>query len=172
MKASSLGKILADRTGVQLDRMGRVMVEPDLSIVGHNNIFVLGDLACYTHQDGKPLPGVAPVAMQQGSYLAKAIQAKLNGTTAAPFQYFDKGSLAVIGRNQAVAQIAGRKLSGIFAWLIWVFVHLAYLVEYDNRALVLFQWGLYYFTRKRGARLITGKSSYGWALVKGKGEDK
>jgi NADH dehydrogenase len=155
VRASSLGKILADRAGAQLDRAGRVIVEPDLSIAGHPEIRVVGDLAVYTHQTGKPLPGVAPVAMQQGRYVAHAILAKLRGEPAPKFHYFDKGNLATIGRNKAIADIKGLHLSGFPAWFVWVFVHLMYLVEFDNRLLVLTEWVYNYITRNRGARLIT-----------------
>jgi NADH dehydrogenase len=157
MKASVLGQILAERAGAKLDRAGRVMVEPDLSVAGQPNIFVIGDLANFSHQDVKPLPGVAQVAMQQGGYVAKLIQRRLKGETPAPFHYRDPGSLAVIGRNAAVADFGFIKFGGFPAWLIWVFIHIFYLIEFDNRLMVMFQWAWNYFTRKRGARLITGK---------------
>ena len=162
VQASGWGKVLAERTGVKLDRVGRVIVEPDMSLANQPNIFVIGDLAHFAHQseDGKPLPGVAPVAMQQGRYLAKLIQARLKGQTKAPFHYVDKGSLAVIGRNAAVADLGFVKFSGFFAWFLWIFIHIMYLVEFDNRLLVFFQWAWNYVTRKRGARLITGASPY------------
>ncbi len=157
VKASPLGKSLADATGVALDRAGRVMVEPDLSVPGHPEIFVIGDLANYSHQTGKPLPGVAPVAMQQGRYVAQVIAKRLRGKTSGPFQYFDKGSLATIGRAAAVADFGRIRFSGFVAWLAWLFIHLMYLVEFDNRLLVITQWAYNYLTRNRGARLITGK---------------
>ncbi|HXW00727.1 MAG TPA: NAD(P)/FAD-dependent oxidoreductase [Anaerolineae bacterium] len=157
MKASVLGQILAERGGTMLDRAGRVIVEPDLSVAGQPNIFVIGDLANFSHQDEKPLPGVAQVAMQQGGYVAKLIQRRLKGETLAPFHYRDPGSLAVIGRNAAVADFGFIKFGGFLAWLIWVFIHIFYLIEFDNRLMVMFQWAWNYFTRKRGARLITGK---------------
>jgi NADH dehydrogenase len=160
VKASRLGQILAERTGVKLDRAGRVTVEPDLSLAGQSDIFVIGDLANYGHQGDKPLPGVAQVAMQQGKYVAKLIRARLQGRTVLPFHYTDKGSLAVIGRNSAVADLGFMKFSGFPAWFIWVFIHILYLVEFDNRMLVLFQWAWNYFTRKRGARLITGDDPF------------
>lgn len=156
VKASRLGQILAERTGVALDRAGRVIVEPDLTLAGQPNIFVIGDLTHYGHQGDKPLPGVAQVAMQQGKYVAKFIEARLQGRTVSPFRYIDKGSLAVIGHNAAVADLGFMKFSGFPAWFIWAFIHILYLVEFDNRMLVLFQWAWSYFTRKRGARLITG----------------
>jgi NADH dehydrogenase len=157
VRASRLGKVLAERAGAQLDRAGRVMVEPDLSVPGHPEIFVIGDLSSFTHQGGKPLPGVAPVAMQQGSYVARLIQHRLAGREkSAPFRYFNKGNLATVGRNRAVAEFGRLHISGFPAWFTWVFVHLMYLVEFDNRLLVFTEWVYNYFTRNRGARLITG----------------
>ena len=155
------------------------MVTGDLSVAGHPEIFVIGDLAHF-EQDGKMLPGVAPVAMQQGGYVAKLIQNRLQGraTAAATFRYFDKGSLAVIGRASAVAEIRGLHLSGVLAWLTWLFVHLLYIVEFSNRVLVFVQWGFLYLTYNQGARLITGRecenvgegavSSYHDRILKGK----
>ncbi len=161
VQASGMGKILADRTGVELDRSGRVIVEPDLSLANQPNIFVIGDLAHFAHQnEDKPLPGVAQVAIQQGQYMAKLVRKRLKGQTPESFRYFDKGSLAVIGRNAAVADIGPLKFSGFFAWLLWVFIHIMYLVEFDNRLIVFFQWAWNYVTRKRGARLITGPQPY------------
>ena len=156
VKASGLGQVLAERTGATLDQAGRVVVAADLTINGFSNIFVLGDLANFSHQDDKPLPGVAQVAMQQGQYVARLIQARLAGKERPPFRYQDRGSLAVIGRNAAVADVAGLKFAGFPAWFVWVFIHILYLVEFDNRILVMFQWAWNYWTRKRGARLITG----------------
>ena len=160
VKASPMGKILAERTGAELDRAGRVIVAPDLSIPGQPNIYVIGDLAHFAHQGDKPLPGVAQVAMQGGNYVARLIRARLEGRTLPAFHYNDKGNLAVIGRNAAVAELNRLHLSGFPAWVIWIFVHLFYLIEYDNRLLVLVQWAWSYFTRKRGARLITGSSPF------------
>jgi NADH:ubiquinone reductase (H+-translocating) len=157
VKASAMGKTLAQKTGVELDRVGRVMVEPDMSIANYPNIFVIGDLANFSHQGDKPLPGVAPVAMDQGKYVAKLIEKRLQGNTIEAFSYVDKGSLAVIGQNAAVANIAGFKLSGIIAWFIWIFAHIYYLIEFDNKLIVTIQWGWNYITRGRGARLITGE---------------
>jgi NADH dehydrogenase len=158
VKASPLGKVLAERTGVECDRAGRVIVEPDLSIKGHPNIFVIGDLAHFAHQDGKPLPGVAPVAMQEGEYVASLIKQRLQGKTSLPrFYYVDRGSLAVIGQNSAVVDLGFMKLTGFLAWLFWLLVHIYFLIEFDNKLIVMVQWGWNYFTRKRGARLITGK---------------
>jgi NADH dehydrogenase len=157
VKASGLGKVLADRAGAPLDKAGRVLVEPDLSVPGHPEIHVIGDLANFAHQGGKTLPGVAPVAMQQGRYVARLIVKKLGGETVAPFHYFNKGNLATIGRNRAVAEFGKLHLSGFPAWFVWVFVHLMYLVEFENRLLVLVEWVYNYITRNRGARLITNE---------------
>ncbi|MEX0977619.1 MAG: NAD(P)/FAD-dependent oxidoreductase, partial [Pirellulales bacterium] len=159
VKGSSLGAKLADAVGQQTDRAGRLVVEPDLSLPGHPEIFVIGDLANFSHQGGKPLPAVAPVAMQQGRYVAKVIQARLTGHSApAPFHYRDKGTLATIGRASAVADLGWLRVSGFLAWVIWLFVHIMYLVQFQNRVLVLIQWAFSYFTRGRAARLITGES--------------
>lgn len=157
VRASKMGTVLAERAGAELDRVGRVIVNPDLSLPGKPDIFVVGDLAHYAHQDSKPLPGVAPVAMQQGAYVAKLIQRRLQGEDLPLFHYSDVGSLAVIGHNAAVASIGGLKISGFPAWLIWVFVHIYYLIEFDNKLIVMIQWFWHYFTRKGGARLITGE---------------
>jgi NADH dehydrogenase len=157
VQASPLGGMLAASAGAKLDRAGRVLVEPDLTIAGHPEILVIGDLANFSHQTGKPLPGVAPVAMQEGRYAAKLVQKRLAGETTPPFHYWDKGSLATIGRASAVADFGRIHIDGLIAWLTWLFVHLMYLVEFDNRLLVLIQWAYNYFTRNRGARLITGK---------------
>ena len=160
VRANRLGKILGERAGAQLDKAGRVLVEPDLSLKGHPEIFVIGDLASFTHQGGKPLPGVAPVAMQEGRYVAQLIRRRIEGKEAGkPFHYFNKGNLATIGRNKAVADFGFIHISGFFAWFTWVFVHLMYLVEFENRMLVLTEWVYNYVTRNRGARLITGGKS-------------
>ena len=156
VEASGLGKKLSERTGAPLDRGGRLIVEADLTVPGHPEIFVIGDLASFSHQTGQPLPGLAPVAMAEGRYVARAIQTRLRGKPVAPFHYFDKGNLATIGRNSAVAEFGRLHISGFFAWIVWLFVHLMYLVEFDNRLLVLIQWMSNYITRNRGARLITG----------------
>jgi NADH dehydrogenase len=157
VRASRLGKVLADRAGATLDRAGRVVVQPDFSVAGHPEIFVIGDLALYTHSGAKPLPGVAPVAMQEGRYVARLIRDRAAGrATTKPFRYFNKGNLATIGRNKAVADFGFLHLSGFLAWFTWVFVHLMYLVEFENRLLVLTEWVYNYVTRNRGARLITG----------------
>ncbi len=159
VKASGMSQVLAERTGASLDRVGRVMVEPDLSLPNHPNILVLGDLAHYTHQGGTPLPGIAAVAMQQGSYAAKLIRTRLRQQTLPAFRYSDGGSMAVIGRHAAVANLGKVKLSGMLAWFIWVFVHIYYLIEFDNKLLVMIQWGWHYVTGKQGSRLITGKDA-------------
>lgn len=160
VKASAMGQVLANRTGAELDRVGRVMVEPDLSLAGYSNIFVIGDLAHFAHQDGKPLPGVAPVAVQEGEYVAKLIKRRLkDDQRLLPFSYMNAGSLAVIGQNRAVADLSFAQFTGPLAWLTWVFAHIYYLIEFDNKLIVLLQWGWNYFTRNRGARLITGEAS-------------
>ncbi len=157
VKASPLGKALSEKTGAELDRIGRVIVESDLSVPGYPNLYIAGDLAHYIPEgEERPLPGTAAVAMQQGSYLAKTIKRKLAKKTVPAFQYKDQGSMAVIGRNEAVANLNFTKLSGFPAWFIWIFVHIYYLIEFDNKLLVLMQWGWQYFTSQRGARLITG----------------
>ena len=155
VRASSFGQVLAKRTGAGLDRAGRVLVNPDCTVPGHPEIFVIGDLA-HLEQDGKLLPGVAQTAMQGGTYAAKLIGRRLRGETLLPFRYFDKGSLAVIGRASAVAAIGKLEISGILAWFTWLFIHLMYLVEFSNRILVFVHWGFLYLTYDRGARLITG----------------
>ena len=163
VQASPLGEILAKRTNATIDRAGRVQVQPDLTVPGHPEIFVIGDLANFSHQTGKPLAGVAPVAMAQGRYVARAIMARLKGKSLGPFHYHDKGNLATIGRNMAVADLGKLHLSGFPAWVVWLFVHLMYLVEFDNRLLVLTEWVYNYFTRNRGARLITNYRQAGKA---------
>jgi NADH:ubiquinone reductase (H+-translocating) len=156
--ASPLGRILSEVAGTKLDKFGRVIVEPDCTIPGHPEIFVIGDLANFSHQSGSPLPGVAQPAIQQGRYVAGLIEKRLRGQKVPRFHYLDKGNLAVIGRGDAVADLNGLELSGFPAWLIWIFIHLLYIVEFQNRLLVFIQWGWFYFTYDRSARLITGKS--------------
>ncbi len=155
VQASPLGRVVAAAAGAELDRHGRVIVGPDLSVPGHPEILVLGDLAHSRHAEGSPLPGVAPVAMQQGAYAARRITRRLRGEDVPPFRYRDRGSMAVIGRSAAVAQIGRLRLHGATAWLTWLFVHLMYLVEFENRLSVLLQWAWSYVTRNRSARLIT-----------------
>ena len=156
--ASPLGRILSKEAGATLDNAGRVVVHPDLTIPGHPEIFVIGDLANFSHQTGKPLPGVAQPAIQQGAYVGKLIQARLRNKQLPPFHYFDKGNLATIGRGAAVADLNWLQISGWPAWLIWVFIHLLYIVEFQNRLLILLQWAWLYITFDRSARLITGKN--------------
>jgi NADH dehydrogenase len=156
VRASPLGKMLADATGAAVDRGGRVPVQPDLTLPGHPNIYVIGDMAAAT-SNGKPVPGVAQGALQEGKFAAAAIRKRLAGRTdVGAFSYWDKGSMATIGRNAAVCEIGWLKLTGFIAWLAWLFVHIMYLVNFTNRILVLFQWFYNYLTRNRSARLITG----------------
>jgi NADH dehydrogenase len=163
--ASPLGQVLADRAGAALDRGGRVIVQADLTVPGHPDIYVIGDLAHFQHGDLQtPLPGVAPVAMQQGRYVARAIGHRLRGRPVKPFRYFNRGDMATIGRGAAVADIRGWRFSGYLAWLLWLFVHLLFLVEFENRLLVLSQWAYSYITRNRAARLITGPSPFPLAV--------
>src|ERR1700678_4291049 len=156
--ASPLGVILSREAGAKLDRAQRVIVEPDMSIAGHAEIFVIGDLSNYSHQTGRPLPGVAQPAIQQGHYVAKLIRARLRGQKLPPFHYFDKGNLATIGRGAAVADLNWLRLSGWPAWLMWVFIHLVYIIQFQNRLLVMLQWAWLYITFSRSARFITGKN--------------
>jgi NADH:ubiquinone reductase (H+-translocating) len=157
---TEFGHALARRTGAETDKAGRMLVRPDLTIPGHPDIFIIGDLAAAPGgPQGKPLPGVAQVAMQGGAYAAHVIQERLKGAREIkPFRYFNKGELAVIGRGAAVANIFGLRLWGLPAWLAWLFVHLMYLVEFQSRVLVFIQWGFQYITFSRGARLITGET--------------
>jgi NADH:ubiquinone reductase (H+-translocating) len=156
--ASSLGARLAELTGAESDRAGRVTVEPDLTLRGHPEVFALGDMVRVRGPDGAPvvLPGVAPVAMQQGRYAARVVLARLRSRETRPFRYRDKGNLATIGRAAAVADIKGLRLSGFVAWFVWLTVHLFYLVGFQNRVLVFIRWFVSFVTRGRGARLITG----------------
>ena len=149
--ASFVGKTLI----ASVDRVGRVIVNDDLTIPGHPEVQVIGDLANFSHQTGEPLPGVSPVAMQQGRQAARNILRMIRGGKPQPFRYFDKGSMATIGRNKAVADLKFFHLSGLFAWLAWLFVHIIFLVGFRNRLLVLIQWAWAYLTFDKGARLIT-----------------
>ncbi|MEZ5403606.1 MAG: NAD(P)/FAD-dependent oxidoreductase [Bryobacteraceae bacterium] len=155
IQTAPIAGLLAEASGARRDRGGRLHVEPDLSLRGHSNLFVLGDIA-HLEQDGKPLPGTCPVAMQQGWYMSKAIAARLANRPAPPFRFHDKGTMATIGRHAAVADLGFVRFDGILAWLAWLFVHIAYLIGFRNRLLVLIQWGFQYLTFNRGARLITG----------------
>ena len=157
--ASPLGKKL----GVPCDRAGRVQVQPDLSIPSHPEVFVIGDLATLKDENGKPVPGVAPAAMQEGTFVAKTIRRDLTGRPRENFKYWDKGSLATIGRAAAVAQFGKIHISGFVAWLSWLFIHIFFLIGFRNRLLVFIQWAWSYMTYERGARLITGSSELpGW----------
>ena len=158
VRASFMGKVLAERTGSELDRAGRVVVEPDLSVKDYPDVFVIGDLANFPHQ-GRPLPGVAPVAMKEGEYVADLIAKRVIGVKAEPFSYTDFGSMAVIGQNKAVANLNFARFSGFVAWIIWVFAHIYYLIEFDNKLVVMIQWAWNYVTQGRGARLITINTS-------------
>jgi NADH dehydrogenase len=134
-----------------------VFVQADFSIAGHPEIFVIGDLAAYTTADGKPLPGLAPAAQQAGRYVAGVIGARLRREPPPQFKYRDRGSMAIVGRATAVAELGRFHLGGFSAWLAWLFIHLMQLIEFENRVLVLIQWGWFYFRRSRAARLITGE---------------
>jgi NADH dehydrogenase len=154
---TEFARTLAKKTSAETDRAGHIKVAPDLTVPNFPDIYVVGDLALVNAKDGKPLPGVAQVAMQGGAYAAHAIVRKVTGKPPqAPFVYFNKGDLAVIGRAAAVANIFGVHLSGFPAWIVWLFVHLMYIVEFQSRILVFVQWGFLYLTFNRGARLITG----------------
>jgi len=157
---SPLGRTVAKRTNAETDRGGRIKVNSDLTVPNYPDIYVIGDLALLQDANGKALPGVAQVAMQQGTYAAKAIVRKLRGETETKsFKYFDKGDMAVIGRWSAVANIFGAHISGFFAWIIWAFIHLMYLVQFQSRILVFIQWAIQDLTFNRGARLITGPAA-------------
>jgi NADH:ubiquinone reductase (H+-translocating) len=159
VSASPLAAALTAATGASVDRGGRVVVNSDLSLPGHPEIFAIGDIANCTHGDGKPLPGVAPVAIQQGKYVAKLIQTRLRGKTLPAFRYRNLGNLATIGRSAAVADFGKIRVSGFPAWFLWLVIHLMNLVSFRNRLLVLFQWGWSYLTFDRPARLITSPDS-------------
>jgi NADH dehydrogenase len=148
---------LARSLGAPLDRAGRVLVAPDLSVPGHPEVFVIGDLAAVTQTDGKPVPGVAPAAIQEGIHTAKNIVRMVNGQPTLPFRYRDKGSLATIGRAAGVADFGRIRLSGFIAWAAWLGIHIFFLIGFRNRLLVILQWAWAYVTFQRGARLITGK---------------
>jgi NADH:ubiquinone reductase (H+-translocating) len=150
-----MGGILAERTGAERDRSGRIIVAEDLTVPNYPDIFVVGDLAHFAHQDDKPLPGIAPVAMQEGQYVAKLIQNRLKQRPMAQFAYKDTGGLAVIGRHSAVVHFPWMRLTGFPAWFVWLFVHIFFLIEFDNKIIVMIQWASNYITRKQGSRLIT-----------------
>jgi NADH dehydrogenase len=154
VSASPLGKML----GAPTDHAGRVLVQPDLTLPGHSEVFVCGDMASLKQGNGKPVPGVAPAAMQMGEFAAKSIVGDLHGASRKPFEYLDKGSLATIGRSAAVADVFGLKMSGLTAWLTWLFVHVLFLIGFRSRVQVVWEWLWAYVTFSRGARLITGQS--------------
>jgi len=155
IKASPLGKMIAGTNEKLLDKSGRVFVEKDMSVPGYPEVFVIGDLANYPYQTGEPLPGLAPVAMQQGRHVAKLILARLKNKTIKPFKYIDKGTLATIGRSRAVGTVWKFKFKGFIAWFLWLTIHLRYITGHQNRILVLIQWAWNYFTWARVARVIT-----------------
>jgi NADH dehydrogenase len=155
IKASPIGKALSDSTGVKLDRSGRVIVLQDCSIQGWRDVFVIGDLAHFSDPDGNPLPGLAPVAMQQGRYVAKLIEGRLKGESKLGFRYSDYGTMSILGRNSAVAMIDGLRFSGWFAWFFWLFIHLRGIIQFGNKLLILTQWAWKYFTRDHYAGFIT-----------------
>jgi len=158
--ATPFARELAERTKSETDRNGRIKVNRDLTVPNFPDIFILGDLAHAVDEKGTPLPGVAQVAMQGGAYAAKVIRARLEGKKELPpFHYFNKGEMAVIGRAAAVANIFGIHVSGLLAWLMWLFIHLIYIVEFQSRVQVFVQWGFEYLTFSRGARLITGEAA-------------
>ncbi len=157
VQASPLGNRLAEATGAAVDRGGRVIVDPDLSVPGHPDIFVIGDLAHYVHQTGEPLPGVAQVAIQQGRYVGDLFQRRLAGKRVSPFHYRDPGNLATIGRGMAVAELGRVRLAGWLAWQIWLFIHLMYQIDVESRVLVFIQWLWNFLTRRRSALLITDR---------------
>jgi NADH dehydrogenase len=160
VQASPLGRRLAEATGAETDRAGRLAVQPDLTPASHPEVVVIGDLALCKDANGRPLPAVAPVAMQQGRYVGRAIAARLRGKTPPPFRYHHRGDMATIGRASAVADLGRVHISGYLGWLAWLFVHLMNLVGYQNRLLVFMQWMWNYVTRNRAARLITGASPF------------
>jgi NADH:ubiquinone reductase (H+-translocating) len=155
VKASPMGALLAEKTGAELDRVGRVIVNDDLSVPNHPNIFVVGDLAHFAHQGDNPLPGVGAVAMQQGEYLAESIGQRLQGNATVAFRYLDLGSMAVIGQHEAVVDMGFVKFSGFFAWLAWLIAHIYFLIGNDRKLTVTIQWIWNYFAGDRGSRLIT-----------------
>jgi NADH:ubiquinone reductase (H+-translocating) len=160
VETTTFGKKLAQRTHAETDKSGRIKVSSDLTIPKYPDIFIVGDLAHAIDKDGKPMPGVAQVAIQGGAFAAKTIKARIENKKAeAAFHYFNKGDMAVIGRAAAVANIFGFHLSGFIAWFTWLFVHLMYIVEFQNRVMVFIQWGFEYLTFSRGARLITGTAA-------------
>lgn len=151
--AGNTASPLAKQLGCEVDRQGRAVVQPDLSVAGHPEVFVIGDVANYSHQGGKPLPGIAPFAMQSGKTAAENVLALVGGRPTKKFKYLDKGSMATIGRNKAVADLKIVKLSGFPAWLAWLLIHLLFIVELRNKIVIFFQWAWGYITYTHGARL-------------------
>jgi NADH dehydrogenase len=158
--ASAPAVALAEATGCETDSAGRLRVETDCSVAGYPEILAIGDVCHFRGPGGEPLPGVAPVAMQQGRYAASLVRDRLAGKTSRPFRYRDRGSLAVIGRAAAVADLGFLRFTGYVAWLLWLFIHIMYLVGFENRVLVLIQWAYAYVTHGRTARLITGQGGH------------
>jgi NADH dehydrogenase len=157
--AGNVASPLTRTLGVPLDRVGRVLVEPDCTIPGHPEVFVLGDAAAFADKREGILPGICPVAIQMGGFASRTIRGDIAGRPRRPFEYWDKGQLAVIGRGHAVADIGKLHFGGFFAWLTWVFVHIFFLIGFRNRVMVMLEWGWSYFTYQRGARLIIGNWS-------------
>jgi NADH dehydrogenase len=149
---------LSRTLGVPLDPQGRVIVESDLSLPGHPEVFVIGDQARVAGPDGRPVPGVAPVALQQGRHVGRALAGELEGRPREPFRYRDKGQMATIGRSRAIVALGRFEFAGLSAWLLWIVVHIYYLTGFENRLLVVIKWAWSYLSFRRGARLIVGKS--------------
>lgn len=155
IQASPLANLLAEKTGAEQDRAGRILVNKDFTAGHKNNVYVVGDMISYMQENGKPVPGVAPAAIQAGQYVAQKLLADLKGQSIKPFAYDDKGSLSVIGKNAAVGTIGKKPVTGFMAWLVWLLVHVSYLVGFDNKLMVMLQWCWTYFTRSKSVRLIT-----------------
>jgi NADH dehydrogenase len=155
--ASPLGRLVAEQVGARVDPAGRVVVEADLSLSGHPNIFVIGDLAHVETPDGLLVPGIAPVAMSEGAFVARAIQRRAGGHQPGAFRYKDRGKMAAIGRGAAVADLGRLRLSGSIGWLAWLGVHLLALARFENRLLVFTQWAWSYWTRGRSARILSAR---------------
>jgi NADH dehydrogenase len=158
--ASSFGRKVAEATGTQTDRNGRILVQPDLTVLGHPEIFVIGDAAVQPWKDGRPVPGVAQGAIQPGKFVARTIRRRLRGEAAGPFRFRDRGDVAVIGRLSGVTNIGwlgpfGRQ-SGLLAWMLWLGIHILYLIGFANRIVVVVRWAFSFITHGRGSRLITG----------------
>lgn len=154
IRAGEFSQILHESTGVELDKSNRVKVDGNLAVPGYPEILIAGDMACVCHGKDGTVPMVAPAAIQEGKYIAELVRRRLKGKTLPAYKFFDKGSLAVIGRNRAVVEVAGNRFGGFPAWIIWIFIHITFLIGFDNKLLVLIQWSWTYFTKKRGARLI------------------